>query len=127
MSTQFDPAKRLIAIQVHLFGPTGDIYARMALDTGASVTIVRNALLVTIGYDPDVLPKTVQMTTGSGVESAPRLTLDRIEALEQEREGFSVVAHTLPPSASLDGLLGLDFLRDRVLTLDFQRGEITLI
>jgi hypothetical protein len=68
----------------------------------------------------------VQFTTGSGVESAPRLTIDKIETLDQERLHFPVVAHTLPPSASVDGVLGLDFFRNYVLTLDFQKGEITL-
>jgi hypothetical protein len=37
-----------------------------------------------------------------------------------------MVCHTLPPSASIDGLLGLDFLRDRRLTIDFRTGQITL-
>ena len=80
-----------------------------------------------IGYDPDTLPQTVQMTTGSGVEVAARLDVAKIEALSQERLNYSVIAHTLPPTASIDGLLGLDFLRNHVLTLDFQNGEVTLV
>jgi len=51
------------------------------------------------------------MTTGSGVEYAPLLLVRRVEALGQGRTDFPVVAHTLPPSASVDGLLGLDFFR----------------
>src|SRR5690349_12142782 len=120
MSALFNPQHGLIIVRVRLFGPTGDTSARLALDTGASATVVRNALLVTIGYDPDALPRTVQFTTGSGVESASRLAVDKIEALDQERLNFSVVAHTLPPTASVDGVLGLDFFRNRILTLDFQ-------
>jgi hypothetical protein len=60
------------------------------------------------------------------VEATTRLPVDKIEALGQERLNFSVIAHTLPPSASVDGVLGLDFMRSHVLTLDFQNGEITL-
>ena len=64
------------------------------------------------------------MTTGSGVELAGSVEVASFIALDQERKKFSLVAHTLPPSASIDGLLGLDFFRNHHLILDFQRGEI---
>jgi hypothetical protein len=66
------------------------------------------------------------MTTASGVEYVPLLAIDRIEVLGQQRTSFPVAAHTLPPSASIDGLLGLDFLRGGELTIDFRAGQITL-
>jgi hypothetical protein len=44
----------------------------------------------------------------------------------QERNHFPVLAHTLPPSASVDGLLGLDFLREQVIQIDFRQGIISL-
>ena len=62
----------------------------------------------------------------AGVEYAPRLFVIRIKAMGQERQNFPVLAHTLPPSASIDGLLGLDFLRGQTLRIDFQRGVIVL-
>ena len=36
------------------------------------------------------------------------------------------MAHTLPAGALVSGLLGLDFLRDQVLTIDFRAGQVTL-
>jgi predicted aspartyl protease len=126
MSTPFNPQDHLIGLIVRLIGPSGDYYARLALDTGASSTLVSKEILVLIGYDPDALPRTVNFTTGSGVESASRVMVDKLEALGQERLNFSVIAYTLPPTASIDGVLGLDFFRNHVLTLDFQNGEITL-
>ena len=39
---------------------------------------------------------------------------------------FPVLAHTLPPSAGVDGLLGLDFVRGGRLTVDFRAGHVTL-
>ena len=126
MKTQFNARNGLIIIKVRLFGPTGEGEANLALDTGASATVIQNSILTGIGYDLSVLPKNVQMTTGSGVEATSRLAIDKISALGMERSAFSVVAHTLPPSASVAGVLGLDFFRGHVLTLDFQKGEITL-
>src|SRR5262249_16622491 len=117
--TPFNAQQGLIIIRTRLFGPSGDAMARLALDTGASSTLISKDLLILIGYDPDALPQTVHFTTGSGIESASRLPIDKIEVLGQERLSFSVIAHTLPPSAAIDGVLGLDFFRNHVLTLDF--------
>ena len=55
---------------------------------------------------------------------APMVVLEKITAIGKERMTFPVLAHTLPPSAGVDGLLGLDFLRGEVLTVDFRLGEI---
>jgi hypothetical protein len=52
--------------------------------------------------------------------------LEKVAALGLERTAFSVLAHTLPPSAGVDGLLGLDFLRGQVLTVDFRSGRIVV-
>ena len=126
MSTPFNPQQGLIIVPVRLWGPQGDRVVRLALDTGATSTMVSPAILVILDYDPAVSPDRVQTTTASGVEFVPRLAIDKIEALEQERLNVTVVAHTLPPTALVDGLLGLDFCRDQELTIDFRGGIITL-
>jgi hypothetical protein len=66
------------------------------------------------------------VTTGSGVKYVPRLLVDKMVVLGQERTDLPVLCHTLPPSASVDGLLGLDFLRGQSLTIDFRSGRATL-
>jgi predicted aspartyl protease len=98
----------------------------LALDTGATNTLVNTALLVAVGYDPALSSDRTQVTTGSGVEFVPRITLSRITALGLERQNLSVLAHTLPPSSGVDGLLGLDFFQDKVLKLDFRFGQSSL-
>ena len=126
MSCRFDPQQGLIIVGAELWGPTGSAVLRLALDTGATSTVISVALLVAVGYDPAWVSERVQITTGSGVEFAPRVTLDKIVTLGQERMGFPVLGHTLPPSAGVDGLLGLDFLRGQQLTVDFRNGQLTL-
>jgi len=126
MSTMFNPHEGLIIVQARLWGPTGDTQARLALDTGATRTIVNAAILVSIGYDPAVVPGRVPMTTRSGVEFVPRLSIDRIEALGKVHTNFPLICHTLPPTAPVDGVLGLDFLRGQRLTINFRKGLITL-
>jgi len=44
--------------------------------------------------------------------------------LGQLRFVFPPIGHT-PPVPDVDGLLGLDFLRDQILTVDFRLGQIT--
>jgi hypothetical protein len=126
MRFTFNPVDGLIIVSARIDGPTGHTYAELALDTGATGTLIRTAKLVVVGYDPGVVPERVLVTTGSGVEYVPRFPVDLIEALGQTRAHFAVLAHTLPPSATVDGLLGLDFFRGQRLIIDFPRGEIEL-
>jgi predicted aspartyl protease len=104
----------------------GAILLRRALDTGATTTSINTAALVKIGYDPALATARVQVTTGSGVEYVPRLQIARLKALGQERMQFWVLSHTLPPSATIDGLLGLDFLRGQMLAVDFRQAIVSL-
>jgi predicted aspartyl protease len=122
----FDPRRGLIVVRAELWGPSGSGVLQLALDTGATSTLVNVGMLVAIGYDPALTAERVQVTTGSGVEFAPRVILQRVSALGQERVDFPVLGHTLPPSASVDGLLGLDFLRGLKLSIDFRVGRLRL-
>jgi predicted aspartyl protease len=126
MSFAFEPQQGLIIIRAELWGPSGSAVLRLALDTGATGTVVNVGMLVAVGYDPALVPDRIQVTTGSGVEFVPRVILDKLEALGHERTGFPVLCHTLPPSAGVDGLLGLDFFRGQSLTIDFRNGRVTL-
>ena len=126
MTSVFDPHQGLIVVQAEIRGPSGSAVLRLALDTGATTTLINAGMLVSIGYDPALSPDRVQVTTGSGIEFAPVVNLTWLRALEQERTHFPALCHTLPPSAGVDGLLGLDFFRNHKLMIDLLKGEITL-
>jgi aspartyl protease family protein len=125
VSYPFNPDHGLIVVQSELFGPSGSMVLRLALNTGATVTMINFAPLTTVGYDPSLVPDRVQVTTGTGVEYAPRMAVTRIKAMGRELSNFPVLAHTLPPSASVDSLLGLDFLRNQIVNIDFHKGNIS--
>lgn len=126
MSPTFDPHQGLIIVHAEIVGISGAAILRLALDTGATTTLINSGMLLSIGYDPALSSDRVQITTGSGVEFVPRLVVKRLIALGKEVTDFSVLCHTLPASAGVDGLLGLDFLRGNNLRLDFKVGAITL-
>jgi hypothetical protein len=50
----------------------------------------------------------------------------RFAAFGIVQSDFPVLWLPLPPAVRVDGLLGLDFFRGLVLTLDFARGQISL-
>jgi predicted aspartyl protease len=99
----------------------------MILDTGATTTSLSPKILRLLGYDPSMAIGHAQLITGSGTATAPLLILNRVSALGHHAIGMHVLARGLPANAAADGLLGLDFLRDHVLTIDFPLGQISLV
>lgn len=126
MSGAFDPQHGLVIVHAQIVGPSGVAVLRLALDTGATTTLINAGMLFSLGYDPGSAGERVQITTGSGVEFVPQVSLEKVVALGRELSDFPVLSHTLPPSSGVDGLLGLDFFRGQKLSIDFSEGEITL-
>jgi hypothetical protein len=56
----------------------------------------------------------------------PLIRVPAVTALERVRTEFLVATHDYPLGIETDGLLGLDFFRGFVLTIDFVRGRIAL-
>jgi len=81
MSYSFNPESGLVIVSSEIFGPSGSIVLRLALDTGATGTMINVAPLITVGYDPSLAPDRVDVTTGSGVEYAPRFLISKLQAL----------------------------------------------
>jgi predicted aspartyl protease len=99
---------------------------RLALDTGATSTLINSEIMVILGYDPATAPDRIQVTTGSGVELCPLITVQRLEGLGKSINDFPVLSHTLPPTSQVDGLLGLNFFRGFQIRIDLRNGLITI-
>jgi len=125
MKITFDPTQGLIVIPTRLHGLCADTILRLALDTGATGSMVNWDVAVLLGYDPASAEERIQVTTGSGVEFAPRIVIKKIELLGRALENFPILCHTLPPTATVDGLLGLDFFRGVRLVVDLRAGIVT--
>ena len=116
----------LIFVEARLQGIEKDVALILALDTGATGTVISAKRLDEAGYDLDNFDDEIYITTGSGVITVPKIGIEKLTTLGKIKENFTVIAHDLPPTASVDGVLGLDFLRGNVLTVDFVKGEIEL-
>ena len=126
MKFEFNPKAGLLVVRAKLLGPGGERELELALDTAASQTLIERSQLVALGSDAAESSEVVPLTTASGMEYVPCVRVSRLIALGQHRTNFSVICHELPPSAAIDGVLGLDFLRGHVLTIDFKTGTIVL-
>jgi predicted aspartyl protease len=123
---EFPPDRGPIVVEDQLSGPAGSTGIRLILDTGATATLIKPGVLIALGYDPDSMSERVSIATVDGICTAPRFQLNRLSALGQHRIGFPVVCHLLPTADGIHGLLGLDFFRGTVLTIDFKQGNINL-
>jgi hypothetical protein len=122
----FNAKQGPILVRAQASGPAGSINLNLALDTAATTSVVDLANLIHLGFDPTQPFRRLRMTTGSTIGIVPVFALTRLSALGQHRFAFPIVGHRLPPSSGVDGLLGLDFLRDQVLTIDFRAGQLDL-
>lgn len=119
-----DPAKSLIPVEVLLEGPKGRLLIHMALDTGATYTIVPAGTLRAIGYDPAASPTRIEFIAAGSVERKPLVIVRAIQAFGIRVPRLQVVCHNLPPQSPVRGLLGLNFLKQISLHLNFPRRRL---
>jgi len=78
----------LVIVHAEVWGPSGSAVLSLALDTGATFTLVNQGRLMQLGYDPAIAPKRFQVSTASGVEFVPRLTVTKIAAWDKSGPTF---------------------------------------
>ncbi len=126
MKIPFDPVEDLIYLWAEVLGPSGKARLLLALDTGATSTVVSKTRLIELGYDPESSPEHSRIITGSQSETVAHLKLTKFSVLGQQRVSFDVCCYDLPEATGVDGVLGLDFFRGLNLNIDFRNGLITL-
>ena len=127
MTYSFDIRRSLVVVPVSVSGPRGGEVFQFAVDTGASRTSISGLVLQTLGYSHSQTTGRQQVRTASGGLAVGSLPLQRFAAFGRTLTDFSILWMPHPPSALIDGLLGLDFFRQHVLMLDFMRGRVSLI
>ena len=123
---KFDPDSPVIVLFVKLTGPKGTRRVKMALDTGATYVLIPHHIAESLGYDPASSRERVPLTTASGVEIVPLITLESVSALGKKIDNVRVVCHDLPPTSHIDGLLGLSYFREQRIKLDFVEGILEI-
>ena len=127
---EFDSNEKLRFLDVGVTSSDGSwkIYLPVVLDTGATTTILPADILAALGYDPGHpgLPR-IRMITGSGIEYAPCVNVKSLIVGNEKVVNVGVLCHDLPEEAGIDGLLGLNFLKNFDFTVEYSLGRLRLI
>jgi len=115
---------RLLATRASIEGSGGRKLLTLLVDTGSTYTIIPVEALEAIGSSPAESKDHVRIITGSGVLIAPRVSVPAFHCLGRELKNCPLVGHSLPASAPIDGLLGMDVLTPLETRIDLQRGLI---
>ena len=89
MTFPFSAQQGLVIVTATVIGPSSTGSLRLALDTGATYTVINGTLLVPLGYDLALASHQVKITTASGVAFVPQLPLLKINALGQDRAAMA--------------------------------------
>ena len=89
------------------------------MDTGATYTMFPFETAYALGIDPSLTQQRIEIVTASTIEYRPIVVVPLVKAFGFEVKNLEVACHDLPPRASCDGLLGLNFLRQFNILLHF--------
>lgn len=114
----------MIYVAARFQGPLGEEVAAMALDTASTRSIIKRDLLTRVGCEPDENAQQFRVIMGLGAVALREARVSALTALGKERRSFPVLAHDFPGAGRFQGVLGLDFMRDLFIGLDFRDGTI---
>ncbi len=125
---RFDPSAPVLVVFATIEGrqPGRRRRLKVALDTGATYTMIPWEIAQALGYHPERSRRRIELMTASGMVIVPLVKVKEIRALGQTVRELDVLVHDLPPGGRVEGLLGLNFLRSFKLTLDFKQGTLEL-
>ncbi|RKU33763.1 hypothetical protein C6499_00770 [Candidatus Poribacteria bacterium] len=124
----FEPTLPLIVLPITISDINADIFRDVivALDTGATITIIPTEIAVALGYDPANSNRQMQLLTASGAAITKLITVRKLTAAGETIEDVDVLCHDLPGNSGIKGLLGLNFLKHFELNISFSTGTIEL-
>src|SRR3989338_3302591 len=121
---KFDARQTINLCHAEIASQGIELSLKMAVDTGATYTIIPVETAVAIGCDPLQARRKIEITTGSSIEYVPLITVPKFRALGFEVKNMEVICHNLPTQSPVEGLLGLNFLKKAGVVIDFSRNII---
>jgi aspartyl protease family protein len=99
---------------------------RMAVDTGARLTVITPRLARELGLRPDGAEPAVSVTGVFGDGSAVLLRVASVSILGAEVRNLRVLCHPLPSKLKIEGIIGLNFLKHFKIVIDNETEILTL-
>jgi len=122
----FNKEKNIIVLPVEIKINQKIMRVTLALDTGASYVMIPWEIAEALELRPELSREFTEVITASSVEKVPIVYLERVSVVGEVAQNVKAVVHDLPEKSYVDGLLGLSFLRNFKVTLDFKEGVLTL-
>ncbi|PKP60951.1 MAG: hypothetical protein CVT88_01595 [Candidatus Altiarchaeales archaeon HGW-Altiarchaeales-1] len=95
---------------------------RMLWDTGARVTMLSWKTLEFCGYEPYLIQKTASVTTANGVVECPIIKVREISLGKFKAKNIDVISHDIPELIRIEGLIGLNFIENFRVCIDYKKG-----
>ena len=114
-----DYQKGIIFCIAKIIKGSNSVIIKMALDTGATYTMISHEAVAGIGIHPAIARRKIEVTTGNGIILAPVVVIPKFRTLGYEIKNLEVICHDLPPESVIEGLVGLNFLKHFNLHLKF--------
>jgi predicted aspartyl protease len=121
----FDSNAPLLVFPCHIeYQRIGEVW--LALDTGASTTIICEGALIAIGYSLEAISEFATFGDASQSHLVPKVILKSFSLASAKVDDIEALCYTIPEEYGVDGVIGLNFLRHFNVKLDFEHGILTL-
>lgn len=108
--TGIDRTRGLLVVRGQIWGPRRDRLLSLAIDTGATDTVVTPELIDHLGYSPRDGERITTARTAIGKEHGYSLRVQRFFALGFTVPDYRIEVFDLATGDDIDGLIGLSFL-----------------
>ena len=113
----------LIVIPVKI----GNSLVDLVVDTGASHTFIDFGILIKEGYRLNDTKGIIAVETANGIIYANRFDVESIDALGISKENFEVTSYIFDdPESNFKGVIGLDFLGNNEVCINFRENILTV-
>lgn len=96
------------------------------LDTGATISGISENIAVELGYDPSQLDRFEEFATAGGTQKLPMVTVSQIDIAGSKYKDFTLLCNRYFDDNYIDGVLGLDFLINYDILINFTDGYIQI-
>ena len=115
-----------ITLRIGVKGPKGRREIDAILDTGAVYMSISWDIAKDIGYDPAISERRTEIITANGVIEVPLIKIDTVSIRELEAKDVDTICHNIPEISIVNGLVGLSFLKNFNIQMNFKDGRMRI-
>jgi clan AA aspartic protease (TIGR02281 family) len=116
-------SRNALMVDATLHNHNAQVGGTFIIDTGATYTSISQELAEKLGIDLSHC-ETVRITTANGRIDVPKVTIETLNVNGLEAHQVEATVIPVRQGSSFSGLIGLSFIRQFVLTIDPQGGQL---